>query len=565
MGNNLKLCMGCMSPIDNDPKCPVCGYYDGTPYLPSYLPPKTILNSRYIVGKLLRYNGEGATYIGYDNVTNKKVEVREFFPDTLCTRVPGSNLVSINPRKLVQYKNLMSEFSELHKSLMKMRTLSHICSVYEVFNENNTSYIVAEFVEGKTLKHYLQDNAGEISWLDVKRLFPPIFTTLSLLHNSGIIHRGLSLDTIYYTNSGDFKISGFCTTAARTSDSDIAPELYAGYAAPEQYSSDSWQGTWTDVYSISAILYRCLSGCMPTESVSRIGNDSLIEPSQINSRIPENVSKVIINGLKVNHKARIQTITELVTKLFDQADYAEPKRYETSTIIIPKQTTQLKKNNIPEEKESKVKSSRIFLFVMGATLLCAILIVIFILVFLGGDKVNDNSNENDYSTVPNSSDASSDESSNPSSSSSSVIDSSVSDKQKVQLPDFVGTSYEGLNEYYTKNLKIIPTYDYNDKYEKGIIYEQDVEANKEVDIGSKVNVKVSKGPKNVQIPEYAGLTEKDYVSKLNEAGIKYKVQPMESTEVAAGYVIQLSKTGTVDVSNNEELIVYVSVTQNGIN
>ncbi len=563
MGNNLKLCMGCMSPIDDDPKCPVCGYFDGTPYLPSYLPPKTILNNRYIVGKLLRYNGEGATYIGYDNVTNKKVEVREFFPDTLCTRVPGSNLVSINPRKLVQYKNLMSEFSELHKSLMKMRTLSHICLVYEVFNENNTSYIVSEFVEGITLKHYLQDNSGVISWLDVKKLFPPIFTTLSLLHNSGIIHRGLSLDTIYYTNTGDFKISGFCTVAARTSDSDIAPELFAGYAAPEQYSSDSWQGTWTDVYSISAILYRCLSGCMPTESVSRIGNDSLVEPSQINSRIPENISKVIMNGLKVNHKARIQTITELVTRLFDQTNYSESKRSETSTIIIPKQSIQQKKNNLPEDKETKVKSSRIFLFVMGATLLCAILIVIFIFAFLGGN--DDKDDKNDYNNPSVITDVSSDESSSVLSSSSAVDASSENDKQKVLLPDFVGSVYENLNEFYTKNLKIIPTYDYNDKYDKGIIYEQDVEANREVDTGSKINVKVSKGPKNVQIPEYAGLTEKDYVGKLNEAGIKYKVQPMESSEVAAGYVIQLSKMGTVDVSNNEELIVYVSVSQNGIN
>ncbi len=563
MGNNLKLCMGCMSPMDDDPKCPVCGYYDGTPYLPSYLPPKTILNNRYIVGKLLRYNGEGATYIGYDNVTNKKVEVREFFPDTLCTRVPGSNLISINPRKLVQYKNLMSEFSELHKSLMKMRTLSHICSVYEVFNENNSSYIVSEFVEGKTLKHYLQDNSGEISWHDVKKLFPPIFTTLSLLHNSGIIHRGLSLDTIYYTNTGDFKISGFCTAAARTSNSDIAPELFAGFAAPEQYSSDSWQGTWTDVYSISAILYRCLSGCIPTESISRIGNDSLVEPSQINSGIPENVSNVITNGLKVNHKARIQTITELVTRLFDQTNYSESKRSETSTIIIPKQSVQQKKNNLSEDKEAKVKSSRIFLFVMGATLLCAILIVIFIFVFLGGE--NDKNNENDYNNPSVSADVSSDESSSVLTSSSVVDVSSENDKQKVLLPDFVGSVYENLNEFYTKNLKIIPTYDYNDKYEKGIIYEQDVEANKEVDTGSKINVKVSKGPKNVQIPEYAGLTDKDYVIKLNEAGIKYKVQPMESSEVAAGYVIQLSKSGTIDVSNNEELIVYVSVSQNGIN
>lgn len=554
MGDNLKLCMGCMNPIDDNPKCPVCGYYDGTPYLPSYLPPKTLLNDRYIVGKLLNYNGEGATYIGYDKVINKKVQIREFFPDTLCTRVPGSVLVSINPSKLVQYKNLMAEFSELHKSIMKMRTLSHICSVLEVFQQNNTTYVILEYIEGKTLKRYLQDHSGEISWQQVKTLFPPIFTTLSLIHNSGIIHRGISLDTIYYTDAGELKITGFSTPAARTSNSDIAPELFAGYAAPEQYSSNKWQGTWTDVYAISAVLYRVLTGCMPTESISRIGNDSLLEPSQINRNIPVSISKVIMSGMKLNSEMRIQTITELVTKLFEQQDFVEKSRVETTTVIIPKQTVQ-KKSKKPEEKDS-IKSSRIYLYVMGATLVCAIIIAIFLIIFLSGDDKKDDSSGYNYMS---SSEESSEESSlEDSSLESSVPDSSATSKPKILLGNLVGTSFEGLNELYTKNLKIIPIYEYNDSYAQGIIYEQDVEANTEIEAGSVVNVKVSKGPKNVQIPEFAGMTGKDYVDTLSKANIKYQIQEVESNEVDAGFVVDISRTGYIDITKNETITVYVS-------
>lgn len=556
MGDSLKLCMGCMNPIDDNPKCPNCGYYDGTPHLPSYLPPKTILNDRYIVGKLLNYNGEGATYIGYDKVINKKVQIREFFPDTLCTRVPGSFLVSINPSKLVQYKNLMAEFSELHKSIMKMRTLSHICSALEVFTQNNTTYVILEYIEGKSLKRFLQDNAGEISWQQAKTLFPPIFTTLSLIHNSGIIHRGISLDTIYYTDAGELKITGFCTSAARTSNSDIAPELFAGYAAPEQYSSDKWQGTWTDVYAISAVLYRVLTGCMPTESISRIGNDSLHEPSQINRNIPINISKVILAGMKLNSEMRIQTITELVTKLFEQQDFVEKPRIETTTVIIPKQTLQ-QKNKKTEEGKDSIKNSRIFLYVMGATLICAIIIAIFVVVFLSGDEKKDS--PSDYSYLSSSEESSKlDEISDYSSTESIVADSSSISKPKILLGNLVGTTFDGLNELYTKNLKIIPTYEYNDSYAQGIIYEQDVEADTEVEAGSVVNVKVSKGPRNVPIPEFAGMTGKDYVDLLSKANIKYHIQEVESDEVDAGYVVDISRTGMIDITQNETITVYVS-------
>ncbi len=562
MGDSLKLCMGCMNPLGDGNVCSSCGYIDNTPFLPSYLAPKTVLNDRYIVGKLLNYNGEGATYIGYDRVINTKVQIREYYPDTLCTRILGSSLVSINQNKLVQYKNLMSEFIELNKSLMKMRTLSHICSALDVFQQNNTSYVILEYIDGISLKHYLQDNAGELSWQQAKKLFSPVFTTLSLIHNSGIIHRGLSLDTIYVTQGGELKITGFCTPATRTSNSDIAPELFAGYAAPEQYSSNNWQGTWTDVYSISAVLYRVLTGCMPAEAISRIGNDSLIEPSKINYNVPLNISKVIMTGLKVNGEVRIQTITELVTKLFEQPDFIDQPRNQTTTIIIPKQSVPAKpKHNEVEEKQS-ASGSRIFLIVMAATFLCAFLILLFVILFISGDDENKSSNNDSPNVSVSVPDSSFEESSDVSSETTSDSDSSISESTAL-IRSLIGSKYDSINEFYLKNFKFIPTYEYNEDkaFPDGVIFEQDVKDGTVLPFGSKINVKVSKGSKYIDIPTFEAsdaVPLKEYTDKLTELGIPYTVEEQYSDEFDTGLVIRISRTGKFDKTSTEKLVVYAS-------
>lgn len=100
---------------------------------------------------------------------------------------------------------------------------------------------------------------ARLSWDRVKELFPPILTTLSLVHSAGIIHRGISPQTILVTEKNELKLIDFQISAGRTTGTEIACEMYPGYSAPEQYSSAEWQGTWTDVYGISATLYRVLT------------------------------------------------------------------------------------------------------------------------------------------------------------------------------------------------------------------------------------------------------------------------------------------------------------------
>ena len=240
-------CMGCMHEIDDVRVCPYCGYDDDTPYSNSFLRPKTVLKDRYLIGKALRSNGEGITYIAYDLIINTVVEIREYFPDQLSERGEEDGEIVILPGSEAQFKALLSDFHDLYASLQKMRTLTALCNVYDVFEANNSLYAVLEHVQGVSLNRYIQDNAGQLEWSRVAELILPLLKSIGAMHGQQMIHRGISPDTIYVTKKGELKLCGFCISSARNVKSEISPELFAGYTAPEQYSANVLQGTWTDV------------------------------------------------------------------------------------------------------------------------------------------------------------------------------------------------------------------------------------------------------------------------------------------------------------------------------
>ena len=116
------LCMGCMSMKPSDAeRCPNCGFSELEENLPNQLKTHTVLNDRYIVGKALNENGESVLYLAYDTVKEEKVYIREFLPDTICTRKRDSSEIAVNSNCLAQYKTLLSEFIQLNKDIMKLR------------------------------------------------------------------------------------------------------------------------------------------------------------------------------------------------------------------------------------------------------------------------------------------------------------------------------------------------------------------------------------------------------------------------------------------------------------
>ncbi len=560
------LCMGCMNDKTYDGPCRLCGYSDDTPCIPAYLKPKTFLNERYIVGKVISYNGEGATYIGFDAATGTKVTIREFMPDTLCSRKKGDIDITVNRDMLPLYKTYLSEFVDLNKTLMKSRGMSHLQTVLDVFAENNTAYAVFEFINGISLKTYLANSSGQLTWEQIKEFFPPIFTTLSLVHAAGVIHRGISPSTIFVTDKLELKLTGFCISAARTTNTEIACEVFAGYAAPEQYTSNDWNGTWTDVYGIAAVLYRCLTGCTPTEAIARTG-ESLLEPMMINRNVPANVSKVIMAGLRLSTENRIRNITEFVDKLFEQ-----PKPIIRDS--NQKENPSGKKKLTKKQKRERIKT-------LTVLILSAIVIISFVVVFaltLSGafslEESKPNETSEDYQlTASQTSDfqdsVASESSVIPESSSLTETNQSPETKEEnsapvsnanISLPDFTNRNYDSTVARYEGVFTFVPTYEYSDNYIAGQMYDQSIEAGTMVAEGVQIEVKVSKGRSLVPLPEYANMSLDSYISELNRQNIKYSVEPEKTNEVKNGYVARCSRAvgDLVNVEYGETVIVYVA-------
>lgn len=521
--------------------CPNCGYDENTPHNPMYITPGTILHNRYLIGVLLNYNGEGATYLSHDTSTGCKVLIREYMPINLCTRVKNKSIISVNYNNLAKYKAFMAEYTELNKSLARLRNNSNINPVLDMFAENNTTYTVFEHIEGMKLLDYLKENAGELSWEQVSKLFPPLFTTIGILHNAGIIHRAISPETIYITDKGELKISGFCVSAVRTADAGLEYELFKGYAAPEQYSasSSSRQGSWTDVYSLCALLYRILTGCMPTDSVSRLENDDLCEPHRLNSRIPIHVSHVIMDGMNLSGRDRIQTITELVTRLFEQP--AQMKNLYQTSAPAPENYNGYDNNYLQQQPDyndnsyyddengyddgyddydgnyeeeyqyEKVNTvDRIKVPIIIGILLLAILMVIavaFLNLFSKDDEMT--SNSFNYSSVAD-----------------NIVDATTNTSTETTTEagdgimfDLKGKYFDITKEKYADFFELIAEYEYNDEYPADQIFDQEIAVGEPFTQGQKINVKVSKGKETVIIPDFAGYTITQYENILQQEGI----------------------------------------------
>lgn len=557
MLKDTNLCMGCMTVKDYDGPCKMCGCSEDDPCIPTYLEPKTFLNERYIVGRMLSYNGEGAIYIGYDTVTSTKITIKEFMPDTLCTRRRGETDISVNANNSPLYKTYLSEFADLNRTLMKLRGMAHVQAVLDVFYENNTCYAVFEFISGISLKTYLANSNGGLMWEQVKELFPPILTTLSLVHAAGIIHRGISPSTIFVTDKMELKLAGFAITAARTTNTEIACEIFSGYAAPEQYSNEP-NGTWTDVYGISAVLYKVLTGANPTEAIARTGN-SMPEPALVNRNVPASVSKAIMNGMRLSNDTRTRTITEFVDKLFAPPGYSTSgARDENGRPISRKEEKRIQK-----QKKEQLK------FLM-ALIVVGIVLVLFVVAFaltlsgtcvpnISGNDSNSDSTSSVYSAPQSSRTASLNTSSGgEASDTQSMVDT-------VFVPDFTNNfRYENAAAMAENTFKLVPTYDYNDEVAAGYIFEQSVEANTEVPKGTEIKVKVSKGKSIVPLPPYLMQDASDYVNELDKLNIKYEIKDELNNDNMEGLVLRCCKGDVeinigdpVDVANGETITVYV--------
>lgn len=325
-----ELCMNCFSVKGQYEVCPYCGYVEGTPpEHPQYLTPGTILANHFIVGTAIDMGGFGITYRCYDTTLGIAVAVKEFFPAGLVNRAPGESVVGLlSGDKQQQYRVELKRFLMEAQSIAQFGKAKDIVNVYAFFEENNTAYIIMEYIDGVLLKDYLEKQ-GKMEPQVALHIIDLIINAVKKIHSKGIIHRDISPDNIFISSEDAIKVFDF--GAAQLNDStegkNCEKVIKVGYSAPEQYRDKSNQGFYTDIYSVGAILYQMLTGIKPMESTEREHKDTLKSPLELGVKIEPNVDRAIMEAMAVQPELRFQNIQQFEDALHSKriAEYPNVK------------------------------------------------------------------------------------------------------------------------------------------------------------------------------------------------------------------------------------------------
>ena len=308
-----KRCFNCMKEYEEQYEvCPHCGYVDGSPPAEAYhLAPGEILNHKYIVGTAIDSGGFGIIYRAWDAQMEQVVAIKEYFPNGVVSRVPGQNDVIVYSGKnrevfrkgvdrfLVEARN-MAEFSQ-----------PDIVALYDYFEENNTAYIVMEYLDGVSFKEYLKERGGQIPSEEVVDITLHVLAALEEIHSHHIIHRDISPDNVFLCSNHRVKVIDF--GAARFSSgeesSNFSTIVKPGYAPAEQYRTKSRQGPFTDLYALGACMYQAATGEKPQESLARAMHDDL------SPEVPEYLSDIIMKAMAMDEDERFQSSEEFMKAL----------------------------------------------------------------------------------------------------------------------------------------------------------------------------------------------------------------------------------------------------------
>lgn len=327
-----RLCLKCMRETIENGQCTSCRTIAGFVQEPVFaLPLNTILHGRYLVGAVLGHGGFGITYMAYDLKHNQRVAVKEYMPDGLTTRVPGTTEMTIHTNK-EDYDYGLGRFLDEARIIHRYRDNPNIISVMALFEENRTAYYVMEYLDGCDLKRHIAQKGGKLPYAEAIQLLLPVFDALGQIHGQNIVHRDISPDNIYVCKAGSVKLLDFgaARVALGGKSQSLSIILKRGYAPEEQYRSHGKQGPFTDVYALAGTLYYAITGTIPPEATQRMYQDELTPPSALCQGLPQAVDRAIVTALSVKSEDRFQTMGD-----FKAALTGKPISYKPSPLPQP--------------------------------------------------------------------------------------------------------------------------------------------------------------------------------------------------------------------------------------
>lgn len=295
----------------------------------------TVLNDRYVIERVLGNGGFGITYLGHDEKLDMRVAVKEYFPNGLSTRnTQVTPQIIPNQADETLYEQGKSRFLKEARILAKLSDEEGIVGVHDFFEENNTCYIVMEYIQGISLSEYLRQN-GPVSVEKMLELLTPVMHSLTNVHKAGLVHRDISPGNIMITEKGQVKLLDFGAARDISKETDETATVITkkGFAPFEQYSRKGELGPWTDVYGLAATMYYCITGHIPNAAIERVISDDLESPSALGFKIKAYQEKALLRGLALFKNDRFQSVEELyhafITETSDEVEVPDATVIQT--------------------------------------------------------------------------------------------------------------------------------------------------------------------------------------------------------------------------------------------
>lgn len=485
------------------------------------------LDGRYEIQEIVGVGGMSVVYKAYDNVDDRVVAVK-ILKDEFLT----------NDDFVRRFKNESKAIALLsHPNIVK---------VYDVSFGEKLQYIVMEYVDGITLKEYIQKQ-GAITWNDALFFTTQILKALQHAHDKGIVHRDIKPQNIILLPNGNIKVADFGIARFSRSETRTLTDTAIGsvhYISPEQAKGE-FTDEKADIYSVGVVLYEMLAGKVPFEAESAVSvalmqlQNNAKRLTEINPDIPLGLEQICIHAMQKDPKDRYQSATEMLLDVeevmnnpktvFDYSCFVDksPTKYISDTDKITAETPVI--NEKPIEKAVDTDEDEVEYYdpdhkkkVISAVLIGIIILVtatvLLIMAITGSFKTSTNT-----------------------------------------LDNFVGFSYDELISSNKYDYEFVLEQKKTDEVEPGIVVDQSPEAGSKVISGSQVKLVVSASMDDINVPNIYNLNdEKAKKALANEGLTNYKFTTISSETVEEGLVVYTEpKAGTV-VSSDTQIVVFVS-------
>lgn len=313
----MEFCPHCMRPASGN-YCINCGKPLAWKPGINQLPAGTVLDGsglhRYLTGAAIGQGGFGITYIAAEAESGRRVAIKECFPVQCAMRGANGVLVEPRPGKADTLRGALDSFLDEARLLAKQNKLKSVVQVVDFFSTNGTAYLVMEYLDGETLQQKMQ-REGRLPAQKFIAMLKPLMADIGALHESGIIHRDISPDNIMWMPNDTLKLLDFGCARSVEDGKSMSILLKHGFAPVEQYQTRG-QGPWTDIYSLCAAIYYCLTGKLPQAAVERLEEDGLVPPRNYCPELTESQQAALLWGLEVQPAKRPKEIGMLMAQLY---------------------------------------------------------------------------------------------------------------------------------------------------------------------------------------------------------------------------------------------------------